>query len=499
MTVNLPGIHDEHEQPTRTAAEWLWALLPIGLSIFCVSALGYYHLYHDRLEVASALQVAIAALYRTFGFAPSCMFFLLLLMWSSLWFHAGKIDRPTSRIARLFAMAVLLGVFMNLGDGTVSPAFHKGELGRWLAERLVGAFTYYPSLVLVFVATLGSLLLATDYFFADRFEALRSRPEAPDSGVETAVTDHLKGLAGAAAGAAGSPAEASFVAAGPAVEPASGGSAGGFEAVADDEVEVEPLVDSPIDEVPTRSRRQSYFERRFERELPPAAGGVPESRAEDAWVPTGPDAQEIPDPEAEVLAAPARATGPAPQPVEEPPAEPAPVVAAPTHQSTLPFAASVVDPVAESAMESPEPSLPPATIEPLPLVEPVAPLAEFPAAAGSPDPASASDHVVDAAASEPPAPDAEPEPIVAIPRPEPVAEAAPRDAARQQSLFAPAVDEALVTEAIEVVTTWRRASATFLQRKLRIDYDLACRVLAELATRRVVELEADSTHGRVLL
>ena len=106
------------------------------------------------------------------------------------------------------------------------------------------------------------------------------------------------------------------------------------------------------------------------------------------------------------------------------------------------------------------------------------------------------------------------EPIVPIPRPEVVPERSrhervvsplrepelPRDreGVRQQVLFGPSLDDALVAEAVEVVTTWRRASATFLQRKLRIDYDLACRVLVELGRRGIVELEADATHGRVL-
>ena len=46
----------------------------------------------------------------------------------------------------------------ELGEGGVAPAAHKGELGEWLASRLVAAFGYYPSLVLVWVVTFGSLL-----------------------------------------------------------------------------------------------------------------------------------------------------------------------------------------------------------------------------------------------------------------------------------------------------------------------------------------------------
>ena len=48
------------------------------------------------------------------------------------------------------------------------------------------------------------------------------------------------------------------------------------------------------------------------------------------------------------------------------------------------------------------------------------------------------------------------------------------------------------------MTGSRRASATFLQRKLHIDYALAVDVLAELAARGVVAIEGDATQGRVL-
>jgi S-DNA-T family DNA segregation ATPase FtsK/SpoIIIE len=74
-----------------------------------------------------------------------------------------------------------------------------------------------------------------------------------------------------------------------------------------------------------------------------------------------------------------------------------------------------------------------------------------------------------------------------------------RPPARQQQLFGGGgVDEDLVQEAIEVVLGTRRATATLLQRKLRIDYDLALEVLSELAARGVVALEGDATQGRVV-
>jgi DNA segregation ATPase FtsK/SpoIIIE-like protein len=96
------------------------------------------------------------------------------------------------------------------------------------------------------------------------------------------------------------------------------------------------------------------------------------------------------------------------------------------------------------------------------------------------------------------------EQIVPIPRPEPSRrdrDAGDRDdgrGARQQPLFGSWIDEALLADAVEVVTSSRRASATLLQRKLRIDYALAVDVLAALAARGVVELDDDATQGRVV-
>jgi DNA segregation ATPase FtsK/SpoIIIE-like protein len=53
-------------------------------------------------------------------------------------------------------------------------------------------------------------------------------------------------------------------------------------------------------------------------------------------------------------------------------------------------------------------------------------------------------------------------------------------------------------EAIELVLATRRANAVYLQRKLRVDYDLATAVLHELAARGIVALDAEATHGRIL-
>lgn len=518
MTVNSLGIHDEQDGTSRTAAEWLWALMPIGVAVFCLSALVYYHLHHDEVAVASALQVAVAGIYRSLGFAPAFLFFLLLLTWSSIWFVVGRIDRPMARLARLAAMTVMLGVFMNLGEGGVTPAFHKGELGAWLASRLVAAFGYYPSLVLVWAVTFGSLLLATDYFFSEYFERLRGQREPVEGGVEPAVTDHLKGLAMASAAvseavpdsgadlgveSAGSQAELGSVA---------------VPAVDDAEVVVEPLVDEVAGPAVYRPRRRSYFERRnADSEDLPVAG----ARPEDVWVPIGPDAQEIENPE--IIAAAAEAVvaeGPVevsdsavsdsavddglPLAVAAPDAQPEPVAAdvewldslqgdgqpslVQPEAVVIEFAGSEAPFEGGAALESEASPAEPAVVE---LAAAEAGSAPEPDSEVETPGASESEQAADLAESLVQAN----EPVVSIPRPDPAPSPEP---ARQQNLFGPAMDEALVAEAVEVVTVWRRASATFLQRKLRIDYPLACRLLAELAARGIVELEADAAHGRVL-
>jgi hypothetical protein len=427
MSVNRLAIPEQQERTHRSVAGWLWPLLPIGLSMFVLSALLYYHLRHDVVVVSSTLQSTIAGIYAWLGFAPAFLLFLLALTWSSIWFVTGTLDRPLSRVLRLLAMTVMLGVFMNLGDGGVASAFHKGALGEAIATRLVSAFGYYPSLVLVWIVTFGSLLLATDFFFSENFERLRRRPIAADAGVEAAVTEHLKGLATVAAAVP------------TAREPAAAHAA--FPILGDEgEVEVEPVVDEIADEIlepPERgSRRESYFERRY------AETGNP------AWVPTAPEAQEIDNPETD-------AHHPAP-------AAPAPAAA---------------DPAA------------PADPEPLELE------AEAPAAGPVAD---------DGEDDAPAAPSDFAEPVIEIPRPEVVDEPVRRpeptrggaESSHQQNLFGR--DDDLIDEATSLVRETRRVSATLLQRKLRIDYVEACKVLAELAARGVVELEGDQAHGRIV-
>ncbi|MEO6596620.1 MAG: hypothetical protein ABIP94_17875, partial [Planctomycetota bacterium] len=307
MTVNTLGIYDQ-DRSSRTVAEWLWPLLPIGLSVFCLAALVYYRLYYGVLEVRSAMQVLIATIYGTVGFAPAVLCFLLVLTWSSIWFATGKLERPVSRVLRLLAMTVMLGVFLNLGDGDVTAAAHKGELGAWLAGRLVAAIGYPASLVLVWVVTFASLLLATDFFFSESFERLRSRQARPESGVEVAVTDHLRGLGTAAVPlptARVAPGQSIGAAPGP--ELAGSSAAGSSEAgatVVEGQVSEQGAADEEPVEAGRYTRRRPYYERQRDRDLEPPEDvpAVAPEEAEEAeegneWVPTAPDSQEIDNPE----------------------------------------------------------------------------------------------------------------------------------------------------------------------------------------------------------
>lgn len=515
MTVNMLGSHHE-SRPSRTVAEWLWPFLPMGVSAFSLSALVYYHLRQNVFEVRSPLQQFYAGIYRTVGFAPAVMFFGLAILWSTIWLAVGRLDRPASRLLRLVAMAVMLGVFLNLGDGGVSPAVHKGALGAWFAETLVGAFGYWPSLLLVWAITFASLLLATDFFFHESFERLRVPPQPKEAGVEAVVTDHLRGLAGFAPSGPGTAAAVP----GPAVPPAA----------AVDEPPAVATPAAPSEPAEPVVRRRSYAERRAEREA--RSWRRP---ADEDWVPEAPENQEIDNPETPASASAPESVGGA----GSDGAEAAPDLALPAADPELQGEdvpsepAAEPEPAPEAWAAAPAPSEPAPSLRHQPIVFPdeVVPLPPpaadrfvderelrdepeaFESEPAEPEPATEPQAEAGAEPEAEPEPEPEPEevtardrgdvePIVAIPRPEPPAApdfAAPAEPpARQQQLFGSQLDEALVQEAIEIVTGSRRASVTFLQRRLRIDYALASEILAELAARGVVELEGDATQGRVL-
>ncbi|MCA3009690.1 MAG: hypothetical protein INH34_15050 [Phycisphaerales bacterium] len=596
MTSNTFG--NAPPDPSTRSPGWLWPFAPMAVAAFSLSALVFYHLRHEGFEVRSALQHAYAALYRTFGFAPAVMFFGLVVLWSTIWLVHGRLDRPLQRLGRLAAMAVLLGVLLNLGEGGVAPALHKGALGAWLAGAMVAAVGYWPTLVVIWGFTFASLLLATDFFFHESFERMFVGGPVERASAPTIAT-----------AAAGAPS----LAPAPAAEsnPSEPASEGGTP---------------PADDAPAW-RRRSYYERRAERvassarwsepgsaagsastadaaaaiDAADAASGAPAAAQDDALsaarVVAAIDAAERKDAaavdaeEAEALdrgddaasaaasdAAPARApivfpdateppraTGfdaavewsaaaalgasaaeevgpelhPGPHAVDAVDATEAvpPSLAAAVRFDGSPWRDEVTDAPAAgdadaaigaestagvtdatTAADAEVPALAnddarwpaggndaeaaadgmPTRTEPWPDAETarsgsdaigMGPAAGTAAAAPAEEPIR---H--DAEASTPPAtvslvaPADTEDPIVTIPRPEPAIASRPG-----------APDEVLMREAVELVLATRRANAVFLQRKLRIDYDLAAAVLVELAARGIVALDAEATHGRILV
>ena len=180
---------------SRTVAEWLWPFLAQGVALFSISALLYSHFYRAEIEPTSLLQHVVIGLYDVFGLAPSIVFFLMVFAWSSIWLFTGILERPLMRLAKLCVMAVMLGVFFNLGSGGVVEDSHTGSFGAWVASRLVVGVGYLPSIVLVWPTMFASVMLATDWFFTDWFERDRKTTNF-EVGVEDEVTDHLRSLSG---------------------------------------------------------------------------------------------------------------------------------------------------------------------------------------------------------------------------------------------------------------------------------------------------------------
>ncbi|MFM1872929.1 MAG: Ftsk gamma domain [Planctomycetota bacterium] len=589
MTVNLPS-QDDRDASSRTVAERLLPLLPIGGAMFTLSALVYYHLRHSALDVRSPLQLLVAWTYRTFGFAPAFLGCLLLLTWGSIWFAAGRCTRVGSRLLRLAATVVMLGVFLNLGEGGVNSAFHKGELGVWLAGGLVGALGYYPSVLVVWATTVGALLLATDFFFRDEFERMRAQPEAvPERGVESEVTEVLKGLGAEVAAPesarpnlSGSTVAVPAAVGAPSADVTRELSVGRY----DDQVEFEP----ELEPTPSQRVRPSYYERRYaaidtETEWAPAE---PESQeidnaesaeleafaaepavidesvevAEDELfvVTEEPvDAGELGDPvlaeaeaaaefeevaELEAIAEPASASDAevatdAESPTsaglaqrglfDEPPPAPRASIgewlndyeeSAVASGQVEPAGAAAADVGAlDEADELDESDEADETDEGDDVDAEVGGLVEIEAtdaeteadewvdeddsAADAEDSEAAEAESIDAevedpvdtapvavAPIEPPAPPSQPmrdEVAVPIPRP-----------ANSPTPAAGRYPAALIEDATALVVDSGRASAALLQRKLRIDFDTALGLLAELSRLGVVELSADAVHGRVL-
>ena len=176
-------------------------LIPIALSMFCLSGLAFYHVELGGTGASSGLfQALVVGLYGTMGFVPSFMLSLLVLSWSSIWFITGSLSEPVGRLGRLLLLALSLAVLVNLQPEMGPGASHGGVIGHFLAVRLQSIFGYTLSTLLVAPLALVTLLLATDFFFYKYFETLgqgeatpRARPLS-EVGVEEEATETLKSL-----------------------------------------------------------------------------------------------------------------------------------------------------------------------------------------------------------------------------------------------------------------------------------------------------------------
>lgn len=618
MTVNsLGGMPADGR--ARTAA-WYAPLVPIAISIFAVSALVSYHLRSGTITGARTFaQSLIVGIYEFFGWVPSCMFFGLVLAWSSIWWATGTIEQPGKKLARIGYLTLALAVFGNLD--TAGP--HTGALGAFLGGGLTAVFGSFLGHLLMAPLTFLCLLLATDYFWMSYFErrayeralpavatGSAASPVSTELGVEAAVTEEFKELARILPQHVAQP-ESEAESAAPHFEREVVGEALDryFEAKSESEEPASsPVGGSLVGESDDEPMRMSYFERRQLRAAREAAASdsleaaafaaageteaeaVPASdefvaadaersieavntddesvdssiaealssvdassdsesttaatatdevpaTAADASVglsdeplessaSSGVDSSEVVVPVLEETALRAAlgfdaATEPVEtEPVESEPAveESEPQVELPRRESTyevrheplFPTAAEVVDTLdedeaaataasdaAEVVLEPHVVESPSATDRPRGFLAPVRepepeeaeattiPSTQIPsAAAPSASPADAEadeDLARDASASTD-------EPVVAIPR--------PPEGPRQQSLFVGTLDEGLVRDALDVLQSNSRATASMLQRRLRIDYEQAKEVLALLAHRGLVELAEDGSQAR---
>ncbi|MGE3175522.1 MAG: DNA translocase FtsK [Planctomycetota bacterium] len=610
MTVNTLG-GDFTDGRTRAAA-WLPPLVPLAIATFAVAALVSYHVRADVLESRSLLQDLIVGIYRLVGFAPSCMFFLVVFAWSTVWFRTGTLERPGAKLGRALGMTLALTIFLNL-DG---PLAHTGSIGAWIGGRMVSVLGSFLSYLLVLPVVFLLVLLATDFFWVSYFEGLGAPRKArgpEESGVEPDVTEHFKGLSrvfsprpkAPAAGrpAPGAAAEVVRLDDLEAAIRAAGLGAGAAVAERDERDTVDVAADEDLDDVHEPEAdddalaaeddaaedgeedgepRLSHFERRQLARLHALADD--EADAADVDDEAGHDRaaedEEVEDAEAEdeavadevvraadaprAAAAPAAegdasgAAGPGVADIDDAeiddeaidddarafdefaiaaaalddaaadddedldtevelvvgadddddevddadadenlPAEGETDDVEATLRERVTAAAEPADEELADASDAsdasdevddePDDASEAADETPRGVLAPLAPPPAGPSIDAAADRASAADT---RPAAEPPAAAGPPEPVVSIPR--------PPEGARQQKLFVGAVDEGLVREAIEVIESTRRASASLLQRKLRIDFEEAKEVLALLAHRGVVELADDGTQGRVL-
>jgi hypothetical protein len=494
--------------PKSRSAAWLAPLVPVAIASLALSALVYYHVCGNGLgDSASALQLLIVGIYRSVGFVPSFLFFLLALTWGSIWFLTGRIQDPAKRLLHLLGLTLVLAIWVNLQPGEGPVPLGRGTIGAWIAGRMLPLFGHLLSTLLVAPVALATLVLATDFFFYRYFEELGTGHKRADAGpslagelgVETAVPEEFKGLAERTRDLVPAPA-------------ASGSSAG-------DVVSAEAAASEPSTAWRTmraeRAALSDSTERWAARRAAEDAASLAAFEADLAEDETGSEPEPADD------EAPAVVIGPPPRTAPEQAEEEAATIidateAAETEEAEEAEERADAQPMAidededeqeedERGGDGPEVITPPPRPGSRTVAEPEAQgvsldeqwsldLQETESAGEGADPRAAHEDAGEDETAEPEVVeerDEEEEPTVTIPRPaEPV---------RQRRLFRdPSIDEGLVREATDLVLESGRANAAHLQRRLRIDYEQAVELLGILAQRGVIHLEAGANQGRLL-
>ena len=156
-------------RPSSIQLNWVVPLIPIAQAGFFLSALNYYRFWLTGLPPDGLFQFVVVGFYDFFGFVPALMLFLMVLVWGSIWFITGELDRPFARLLRILGFTLSLCLVVGLSrDGIVAP----GWLGTVLAGSLEWVFGGALSTVFAVLAALASMMLATDYLFYRHFDAL---------------------------------------------------------------------------------------------------------------------------------------------------------------------------------------------------------------------------------------------------------------------------------------------------------------------------------------
>ena len=404
---------------------------------------------------------AIGWIQDRLGFEPTFMVAALVMVWCSIWFLTGRFDRPLSRITRIVGLGFCLAVLVGMrGDGVAG-----GTVGTALAARLTGVLPPWFAGLLVGIAVIAALLLATDFLFFGDFKRLADRAAAPGGARRSAppIPTPPPGAGEIPRVQSVRTLEPVTTAGARQVEP-SDPDESGVEATAIAELESLHLgVSAPDPILAEVDDGAAWFEGEAWAHPQPA----PEAPAERPSRGERRRARHAADDEVEAdleVAGPELAAAES-DPAEVPQAadfdlfgDPVPSPPASEPDATEPEAAEIAE---EFDFEIPFPVPPEDALD----------------APGTP--ADAFEDGTDA--DEPDA-----ESTLAV---EPLYTLEPTPP--------PGLDEELVSDARELVVQFRRASANFLRRRLRVGEVEALALMQELARRGVIECDADAAHGRV--